>query len=181
MVDMSGSTKGWVNEAEREALVMLAEALEILGDRYAIYGFSGMTRKRCEIYPVKRFDEAYSADVRARIAGITPQDYTRMGASIRHLTRQLTHIDARTRLLITLSDGKPDDYSDHYRGDYGIEDTRQALIEAHHAGVKPFCITIDHEARAYLPHMYGAANWTIVDDVSRLPLKVADIYRRITT
>ena len=181
MVDMSGSTKGWVNEAERESLVLLAEALEILGDRYAIYGFSGMTRKRCEIYPVKRFDEAYSPEVHARIAGMAPQDYTRMGAAIRHLTALLETIDARTKLLITLSDGKPDDYSDHYRGDYGIEDTRQALIEAHHAGVKPFCITIDHEARAYLPHMYGAANWTIVDEVSKLPLKVAEIYRRLTT
>ena len=181
MVDMSGSTKGWINEAERESLVLLAEALEILGDRYAIYGFSGMTRKRCEIFRIKRFDEPYSDKVRQRIAGITPQDYTRMGAAIRHLTGLLENVDARTKLLITLSDGKPDDYSDHYRGDYGIEDTRQALIEAHRAGVKPFCITIDHEARDYLPHMYGAVNWTLVDDVSRLPLKVTDIYRRLTS
>lgn len=181
MVDMSGSTKGWINEAERESLVLLAEALEVLGDRYAIYGFSGMTRKRCEIFRIKRFDEAYSSDVRGRIAGIAPQDYTRMGTAIRHLTGLLDTVDARTKLLITLSDGKPDDYSDHYRGDYGIEDTRQALIEAHRAGINPFCITIDHEARAYLPHMYGAANWTLVDDVSRLPLKVTDIYRRLTT
>jgi nitric oxide reductase NorD protein len=181
MVDMSGSTKGWINEAERESLVLLAEALEVLGDRYAIYGFSGMTRKRCEIFRIKRFDEAYSSEVRSRIAGITPQDYTRMGAAIRHLSALLDEVDARTKLLITLSDGKPDDYSDNYRGDYGIEDTRQALLESHRMGIKPFCITIDHEARAYLPHMYGAANWTLVDDVSRLPLKVTDIYRRLTT
>ena len=87
---------------------------------------------------------------------------------------------ASTRLLVTLSDGKPDDYSDHYRGEYGIEDTRQALIEAHHTGIKPFCITIDHEARDYLPHLYGPVNWTLVDNVERLPLKVADIYRRLT-
>ena len=60
MVDMSGSTKGWINDAEREALVLLCESLETLGDRYAIYGFSGMTRKRCEVYRVKSFDEAYS-------------------------------------------------------------------------------------------------------------------------
>jgi len=180
MVDMSGSTKGWVNDAEREALVMLAEALEVLGDRYAIYGFSGITRKRCEIFRVKRFDEPYDELVRSRIAGITPQDYTRMGAAIRHLTAVLNHVEARTKLLITLSDGKPDDYSDHYRGEYGIEDTRQALIEAHRSGVKPFCITIDREARDYLPHLYGPVNWTLVDEVARLPLKVADIYRRLT-
>jgi nitric oxide reductase NorD protein len=180
MVDMSGSTKGWINDAEREALVMLCEALEVLGDRYAIYGFSGITRKRCEIFRIKRFDEPYDATVKSRIAGITPQDYTRMGVAIRHLTQLLNDVDARTKLLITLSDGKPDDYSDHYRGEYGIEDTRQALIEAHRAGIKPFCITIDHEARDYLPHLYGPVNWTLVDDVKRLPLKVSDIYRRLT-
>lgn len=180
MVDMSGSTKGWINDAERESLVMLCEALEVLGDRYAIYGFSGVTRKRCEIFRIKRFDEPYDSSVKQRIAGITPQDYTRMGVAIRHLTKILNEVDARTRLLVTLSDGKPDDYSDHYRGEYGIEDTRQALIEAHHAGIKPFCITIDHEARDYLPHLYGPVNWTLVDNVERLPLKVADIYRRLT-
>jgi len=180
MVDMSGSTKGWINEAEREALVMLCEALEVLGDRYAIYGFSGVTRQRCAIYPIKRFSEAYDAAVRARIAGITPRDYTRMGAAIRHLCTQLSAVDARTRLLVTLSDGKPDDYSDHYRGEYGIEDTRQALLEAHHAGIRPFCITIDHEARDYLPHLYGPVSWTLVDQVEKLPLKVAEIYRRLT-
>jgi nitric oxide reductase NorD protein len=181
MVDMSGSTKGWINDAEREALVMLCEALEVLGDRYAIYGFSGITRKRCEIFRVKRFDEPYSDVVKSRIAGIQPQDYTRMGVAIRHLTTLLNQVEARTKLLITLSDGKPDDYSDNYRGEYGIEDTRQALVEAHRSGIKPFCITIDREARDYLPHMYGPVNWTLVDEVARLPLKVADIYRRLTT
>lgn len=179
MVDMSGSTKGWINDAERESLVLLCEALEILGDRYAIYGFSGMTRKRCELYRIKRFDEPYNEDVRQRIAGIQPQDYTRMGVTIRHLTKLLNDIEARTKLLITLSDGKPDDY-DGYRGEYGIEDTRMSLIEAKRAGIHPFCITIDEAARDYLPHMYGAVNWTLVDDVRKLPLKISDIYRRLT-
>lgn len=181
MVDMSGSTKGWINDAERESLVMLCEALEVLGDRYAIYGFSGITRKRCEIFRIKRFADRYNDTVRRRIAGILPQDYTRMGVAIRHLTALLNAVDARTKLLITLSDGKPDDYSDNYRGEYGIEDTRQALIEAHRGGIHPFCITIDREAREYLPRMYGAVNYTVIEDVARLPLKVADVYRRLTT
>ena len=181
MVDMSGSTKGWINDCEREALVLLAEALEVLGDRYAIYGFSGVTRRRCEVYRVKRFDEPYGAAVRERIAGILPLDYTRMGAAIRHLTGILAAVDARTRLLVTLSDGKPDDFSDGYRGEYGIEDTRQALIEAKRAGVHAFCITIDRDAASYLPHMYGAVNYTVVEDVARLPVKVAEVYRRLTT
>jgi nitric oxide reductase NorD protein len=180
MVDMSGSTKGWINDAERESLVLLCESLETLGDRYAIYGFSGMTRKRCEVYRVKRFDEAYDDTVRGRISGIRPKDYTRMGVTIRHLCHLLNEVEARTKLLITLSDGKPDDY-DTYRGAYGIEDTRQALIEAKRDGVHSFCITIDTEARDYLPHMYGAANYTVIDEVRKLPLKVSDIYRRLTT
>ncbi len=155
MVDMSGSTMGWINECERTALVMLCEALEALGDRYAIYGFSGWGRKRCEIYRIKRFGERYAEDVRARIAGVQAKDYTRMGVAIRHLSKLLNEVDAKTRILFTLSDGKPDDFIDGYRGVYGIEDTRQALIEARQSGVHPFCITIDEAARDYLPHMYG--------------------------
>jgi len=180
LVDMSGSTNGWINEAERAALILLCEAFEALGDRYAIYGFSGMTRKKCEIFSIKRFDQPYDADVRARISGVRPQDYTRMGFAIRYATDLLIGIEARTRLMITLSDGKPDDYHDNYRGKYGIEDTRRALLEATRAGIRPFCITLDQEARDYLPHLYGVARYTVVDDVARLPFKVADIYRRLT-
>jgi nitric oxide reductase NorD protein len=180
MVDMSGSTQGWINEAEREALVLLAEALESLGDRYAIYGFTGMTRKRCEVFPVKQFDEPYDAEVKARISGIRPGDYTRMGAAIRHLSFRLGEVQARTKLLITLSDGKPDDYHDDYRSEYGVEDTRQALFEARRSGIHPFCITIDERAQDYLPHMYGAANYTVISEVEKLPLKVSDIYKKLT-
>ncbi len=180
MVDVSGSTKGWINDAERESLILLCEALEILGDQYAIYGFSGMTRNRCEVYRIKTFGEKFNRDVRARISGLRPQDYTRMGVTIRHLSAILNKVEAKTRILITLSDGKPDDY-DGYRGEYGIEDTRKALLEARHTGIHPFCITIDTEASEYLPHMYGPASYVLVDQVRKLPLKVADIYRRLTT
>ncbi|MCW8826075.1 MAG: VWA domain-containing protein, partial [Gammaproteobacteria bacterium] len=179
MVDMSGSTKGWINDAERESLLLLCEALESLGDRYAIYGFSGTSRKRCEIYTIKEFEDPYSDEVRGRISGIRPKDYTRMGFAIRHLTTKLQQIDAKTRMLITISDGKPDDYMD-YHGEYGIEDTRRALIEARQSGIHPYCITIDETAQEYLPHLYGPAAYTVIDDVARLPFKVSDIYRRLT-
>ncbi|MFK5892957.1 MAG: nitric oxide reductase activation protein, partial [Pseudomonadota bacterium] len=181
MVDMSGSTKGWINDAERESLVLLCEALEIMGDRYAIYGFSGIARKRCEIFRIKRFDEPYNDKVKARISGISAKDYTRMGFAIRHLTQLLEEIEAKTKLLITLSDGKPEDYDGQYRGEYGIEDTRQALFEAKQKGIHAFCITIDEQAGDYLPHMYGAANYTVINEVAKLPLKVSEIYRKITT
>jgi nitric oxide reductase NorD protein len=180
MVDMSGSTKGWVNQAEREALVLLGEALETIGDRYAIYGFSGRTHRRVDIYRVKRFDEPYNQQVRGRISGIEPRAYTRMGAPIRHLGALLRQQPARTKLLITLSDGKPEDYGSYY-GKYSIEDTRHALLELRRDGIHPFCITIDKEGSDYLPYMYGAANFACIGEVSKLPLKIADIYRKLTT
>ena len=180
MVDMSGSTLGWVNDAEREALVLLCEALEMLGDRYAIFGFSGRTNKRCEVYRIKDFEQAYDLQVRQRISGIRPKAYTRMGAAIRHLGHLLHLTRARTKLLITLSDGRPEDYGG-YKGKYGIEDTRHALLEMKQSGIHAFCITIDNEAQEYLPHMYGAANYAVIDEVHKLPQKVADIYRRLTT
>ena len=180
MVDMSGSTLGWVNNAERESLVLLCEALQLLGDRYAIFGFSGRTNKRCEVYSIKEFNESYSEVVKQRISGIRPKAYTRMGVAIRHLGKLLQDTQARTKLLITLSDGRPEDYGG-YKGQYGIEDTRHALLEMKQEGVHAFCITIDNEAQEYLPHMYGNANYAVIDEVEKLPLKVADIYRRLTT
>ena len=180
MVDMSGSTLGWVNNAERESLVLLCEALQLLGDRYAIFGFSGRTNKRCEVYSVKEFNESYSEAVKQRISGIRPKAYTRMGVAIRHLGKLLQDTQARTKLLITLSDGRPEDYGG-YKGQYGIEDTRHALLEMKQEGVHAFCITIDNEAQEYLPYMYGNANYAVIDEVEKLPLKVADIYRRLTT
>ncbi len=180
MVDMSGSTKGWINDAERESLILLCEALETLGDRYAIYGFSSITRKRCEVFKIKSFDDTYDEIIKHRITNITPQEYTRLGAFIRYFTDVLNKVDARTKLLITLSDGKPEDY-DGYRGEYGIEDTRMALLEAKQEGIHPFCITIDKEAGDYLKHMYGNTSYVVLDDVKKLPLKVADIYRQITS
>ncbi|MBI5741244.1 MAG: hypothetical protein HZA16_11060 [Nitrospirae bacterium] len=180
LLDMSGSTKGWVNEAEKESLVLMAEALESLGDRYAVYGFSGMTRNRCDFFCIKDFDEPYTDVVKRRINGISPKDYTRMGPPIRHSTKILKSIEARTKLFITLSDGKPEDY-DAYKGDYGIEDTRKALVEAKEQGIYPFCITIDREASSYLRHMYGEVNYIVIDDVKKLPNRITEIYRKLTT
>jgi nitric oxide reductase NorD protein len=180
MVDMSGSTKGWVNDAERESLIMLCEAIEALGDDYAIYGFSGWTRTRCDIYRIKAFGDRYDEAVRRRIAGIEAKDYTRMGVAIRHLTRLLAERPVRHKLLVTLSDGRPDDFGDEYRGTYGIEDTRQALQEARRQGVRSYCVTIDRHGADYLKRMYGPAAYTVLDEVGKLPTRIADIYRRLT-
>lgn len=180
MVDMSASTAGWTNRVEREALVLLCEALEALDDRYAIYGFSGRTHKDCRAYRIKEFDEPYNDAVRARIGAIQAQDYTRMGVAIRHLSGKLANVEARTKLLMVLSDGRPDD-QDGYRGPYGIEDTRRALAEARHAGIHPFCVTIDTDAGDYLPHMFGKVNFTVIDRIDKLPYRIGDIYRHLTS
>ncbi|MDP1734009.1 MAG: nitric oxide reductase activation protein [Sulfuritalea sp.] len=180
MVDMSGSTKGWVNDAERESLVLLCEAIEALGDSYAIYGFSGWTRTHCDIYPVKRFADRYDAATRQRIAGIEARDYTRMGVAVRHLSGLLVRQNTRHKLLVTLSDGRPDDYGDEYRGRYGIEDTRRALLEAREKGIRSYCVTIDRHGADYLPQLYGPAHYSVIDDAKKLPQKIAEIYRKLT-
>jgi nitric oxide reductase NorD protein len=180
LVDMSSSTEGWVNKAIKEALVLISESLEVLGDRYAIFGFSGMRRLRSELYHIKHFDEPYDDAVKGRIAAIAPIEYTRMGPPIRHVTQMLAQVEARVRLLITLSDGKPEDYDD-YKGDYAIEDTRHALIEAKCEGIHPFCITIDKKAHDYIGHMYGEVNYIFIDNVQKLPLRMPEIYRSLTT
>jgi nitric oxide reductase NorD protein len=180
LVDMSNSTEGWVGKAIKESLVLICEAMEVLNDRYGIYGFSGMRRLRCELFPVKRLDERYSLAVRQRIGAIGPKEYTRMAPAIRHMTSMFTKVEAKIRLLIILSDGKPEDYDD-YKGEYAIEDTRHALLEAKAKGIHPFCITIDRQAQDYMAHMYGEVNYIFIDKVSRLPARMPEIYRTLTS
>lgn len=179
LVDMSNSTQGWVGEAIKEALVLLCEALDVVGDRYGIYGFSGMRRLRSDFFHIKHLDEQYDDRVRQRIGSIAPREYTRMGPAVRHAISILQGVDSRVRLLITLSDGKPEDYDD-YKGEYAIEDTRHALIEAKNAGIHPFCITVDRQAHDYMAHMYGEVNYIMIDNISKLPRKMPEIYRVLT-
>lgn len=180
LVDMSNSTEGWVGRLIKETLVLLCEVMEVSGDRYGIYGFSGMRRSRCELFHVKHLDETYGEEVRQRIGAIGPREYTRMGAPIRHLTRMLQATDARLRLLITLTDGKPEDY-DGYVDVYAIEDTRKALVEARGGGIHSFCITVDQTAHDYLAHMYGRGNYIFVNNIERLPLRMTEFYRLLTS
>ena len=179
LIDMSASTRGWINRLEKEALVLLCESLETLGDRYAIYGFNGHTRKQCKIYPIKTIDEDYGKAVKEKIGAIKAELYTRIGAAIRYVGEQLQSIDAKTKILIVLSDGKPDD-ADGYRDSYGIEDTRKALFELRANGIHSHCITIDKAAMEYLPYMYGHTRFSIINEIEKLPLRMAEIYRQIT-
>jgi nitric oxide reductase activation protein len=167
-------------EIEKEGLVLMSEALEAVGDAYSINGFTSEGRRNVKFYVLKDFGEQYSDEVKRRIGGITYQNNTRLGAAIRHASAKLERQEARTRLLIVLSDGRP---YDHDYGDarYAREDTREALRQAKIAGITPFCITIDRESESELKDLYGEIGYTIIDDVLSLPERLPGIYRRLTT
>ncbi|HKZ02585.1 MAG TPA: VWA domain-containing protein, partial [Pyrinomonadaceae bacterium] len=167
-------------EIEKEGLVLMSEALEAVGDVYSINGFTSEGRRNVKFYIVKDFGEKYTDEVTQRIGGITYQNNTRLGAAIRHASARLTKQQARTRLLIVLSDGRP---YDHDYGDarYAREDTREALKQAKAQGITPFCITIDRESEAELRDLYGEIGYTIIDDVLSLPERLPGIYRRLTS
>ena len=167
-------------EIEKEGLVLMSEALEAVGDVYSINGFTSEGRRNVKFYVVKDFGEKYSEEIESRIGGITFQNNTRLGAAVRHAAHKLLRQEARTKLLIILTDGRP---YDHDYGDarYAREDVREALTEAKVAGITPFCITIDRESEAELKDLYGDVGYTIIDDVLSLPERMPNIYRRLTS
>ncbi|MBS1793117.1 MAG: VWA domain-containing protein [Acidobacteria bacterium] len=167
-------------EIEKEGLVLMSEALEAVGDVYSINGFTSEGRRNVKFYVVKDFAEKYSDEIERRIGGITFQNNTRLGAAIRHAAAKLLRQEARTKLLIILTDGRP---YDHDYGDarYAREDVREALTEAKTQGITPFCITIDRESEAELRDLYGDVGYTIIDDVLSLPERMPNIYRRLTS
>ena len=166
----------------KEALVVMTEALDELGDAYAIHGFSGQGRANVEFYLVKGFGERLGPAVKARIGGIAPKRSTRMGAALRHATRKLAAVGARAKHLMLLSDGFPqdDDYGEDRRSHvYGIRDTAVALREADAAGIAPFCITVDRAGHDYLREMCDASRYMVIEDVAALPRELPKIYRRV--
>jgi nitric oxide reductase activation protein len=187
LVDMSSSTDRKIDgrkriiDIEKEALLLMCEALEAIRDEYAIYGFSGSGRDDCQFYVVKEIGERYDERVRARIGGIYGRQKTRMGPALRHATRRLMGVDSNIKLLILLTDGKPYDSDTYQDNVYAQEDTKVALREARREKIHLFCVTVDREAADYLPHMYSDANFVIIDDVRTLPQKLPQLYRRLTT
>ncbi len=178
LVDMSRSTKGETIEREKESLIIMSEALHEVGDAFAIFGFSGDNRDNVDFYRIKDFDDAYNNLTKQRISTIQDHFENRDGTAIRHTIRKLRKRPERTKLMILLSDGKPVDKE--YSGTYAIEDTRMALKEAQHFGIKTFCITVDQTAAQYLPRMYSHSSWSVIDDVVKLPEKITRIYRMLT-
>ncbi len=166
----------------KETLVIMAEALEEIGDAYAIYGFSGHGRERVEIYRVKSFAETLNATVKGRLGGIEPKRSTRMGTALRHAVEKLAGVTSRSKHLFLLSDGFPQDYDygqDRRSNVYGIRDTAVALREAEAAGVTPFCITVDKAGHDYLRQMCDENRYMVIEDITALPRELPKIYQRV--
>jgi nitric oxide reductase activation protein len=185
LVDLSRSTanraygtRSRVIDIEKEAIVLLCEALEIVGDAYAIAGFSGSGRLGVDYYRIKEFEDPLDDAVRGRIPAMAPHRSTRMGAAIRHATGLLLKMTAKVRLLIVLGDGFPNDVD--YKKKYAIEDTSKAIYEARakHVHVKGITVNITGDAR--LDTVYGNFHHSVISDVRELPDKLLRIYGTLT-
>ncbi|TXI60731.1 MAG: VWA domain-containing protein [Limnohabitans sp.] len=181
LADLSLSTDAYatpsarVIDVIRDALYVFGEALHASGDPFSMLGFSSVRRQHVRIQHLKGFDESWGATTRDRVGAIKPGYYTRMGAALRLATRRLQLRPERQRLLLILTDGKPNDL-DVYEGRYGLEDTRQAVQEARAAGLTPLCITIDEAAHDYLPMLFGQNGYVLVHRPQDLVHRLAAIH-----
>jgi nitric oxide reductase NorD protein len=184
LVDVSASTDSWVSgdrrivDVEKEALLVVCEALDALGDPYGIFAFSGEGADAVSVISVKAFEERNGTAVRRRIAALESDRYTRIGAALRHVTAAICRQPARRRLLLVLSDGKPNDV-DVYESRYGVEDARQAVAEARRQGVNVFCLTVDREAPRYAGHLFGPAGFAVLRRTDQLPVVLIEALRQL--
>ncbi len=183
LFDTSRSTESWVDNRQvidiaRETLLALAQGLEACGDEHAIFSFSSANRQRVFVHTLKDFDERFGPRVYRRIAALKPGFYTRLGAAIRHVSAQLRQRPHGHRLLLVITDGKPNDV-DHYEGRYGVEDTMMAVREARALGQKVFGITIDRKAREWFTRMFGRNGHAIVSRPARLAQALPGLYRHL--
>ena len=185
LADLSLSTDAWINntartiDVTRDSLYLFAESLTATDDRFAIYGFSSRNRDHVRFNIIKNFADPYNGQIRSRIQAIKPGFYTRMGAAIRHASALLNKQPAQQKLLLLLTDGKPNDL-DIYEGRYGMEDTRHAIIEARQQGLQVFCVTIDEKANDYLPHIFGSGAYVVIRKANELPNELPLLYARLT-
>lgn len=183
LLDVSRSTESAVSgraviDIEREALDALAWGLDACGDDFAIHAFSSLKRHRVYVQKCKDFGEQMSAEVERRIGSLRPGFYTRLGAAIRHVSAQLSEQDRRRRLLLVITDGKPNDL-DHYEGRHGIEDTAMAVREARRAGHSVFGITVDAKGKAWFARMFGQGGFAVIPDPEKLIFALPRIYRQL--
>ncbi len=185
LVDLSKSTANTVQgsadtvlDIEKEAIVLFCEALEVVGDTYAVSGFSGTGRLGVDFFSVKDFDEVMGAAVQARINAMASQRNTRMGTALRHATRCFETVDTSVKLLVVLGDGYPNDTG--YKKEYALEDTRKAVFEARSKNVHTHGITVNIHNDLEMDDLYGPAHHTVISNVRELPDKLWRIYSSLT-
>jgi nitric oxide reductase NorD protein len=182
LVDASLSTDGWVDglrvlDVERDAALVLGEAIDGLVDELGVAAFSSHTRRHCRFTVLKGMREPWAL-ARPRLFGLAADGYTRIGPALRHATTVLKRTGARRRLALVLTDGKPNDY-DRYEGSYGIGDVQHAVLEAHAAQVHVHALAIDRTARSNLPRMFGPSGFTLVGRPRHLADAMAAVVSRM--
>jgi nitric oxide reductase activation protein len=185
LVDLSRSTahaiynsKATILDVEKEAIVLFCEALQVVGDAFAIAGFSSTGRLGVDYLRIKDFEENMNDSVKCRINAMAPQRNTRMGAAIRHAYRQLEKTASKVRLLIILGDGFPNDVD--YKHNYAIEDTRKAIFEGRSKNIFTHAITVQFSGDPRLDDLYGNVHHNVISDVRELPDKLLRIYGNLT-
>ncbi|WP_421783924.1 nitric oxide reductase activation protein NorD [Kiloniella litopenaei] len=183
LMDVSLSTDSWLDDrrvidVEKESLAILANGLDAAGDDLSIHTFTSRKRHYVRLDRVKGFDEPLNEKVMQRIGALKPGYYTRIGAAIRVMAEELDIRPNRQKLLLILTDGKPNDV-DHYEGRYGIEDARKAVQECRRKGITVFGVTIDQEAKDYFPTIFGRGAYHIVGNAARLSQALPKIYRQL--
>ncbi|MCC6533498.1 MAG: VWA domain-containing protein [Burkholderiales bacterium] len=171
--------RGRLVDRVRAGILLFAESLEMVGDSYAIAGFCSKYRDNVAYYRIKDFDEPWSIEVKAQVGGLSGRLATRMGTAIRHATACFNGVSSRRRLLLLVSDGRPEDYDDGGDRRYLHEDTRMAVKEAVARGVHPYCITVDTLANEYLPQIFGRGHYLVLDHINSLPRRLPEIYLKL--
>jgi nitric oxide reductase NorD protein len=171
LLDISLSADAWVEnrrvlDVAREAVAVTAAAMGDAQLRLAIGAFYSNTRRDCHYLRVKDFDESFVV-CPARLAGLVPTGYTRIGAALRHATALLAKTGARRQLLVLVSDGKPTDY-DRYEGRYGVEDVQQAVREAKQGRVTVRALAVDRSAKPWLGQMFGTGGFELLAHPAQL-------------
>ncbi len=168
-----------VLQLAREAAALLAQALERIGDPFMLCGFDSNGRHDVEFYRFKEFDGPYDDKVKARLAGMTGQLSTRMGAALRHAGGLMERRASQKKLVILLTDGEP---ADNYVRDpqYLRFDAKKAVEELARKGIRTFCLSLDPYADEYVSRIFGARNYLVLDHVDRLPEKLPQLYIAMT-
>ena len=186
LIDLSASTNDVVRGSDttvlqlaREATVLLADALDKIGDPFALHGFDSNGRHDVEYYHFKDFDAPYDDKAKARLAGMRGELSTRMGAAMRHAGSILKRQPSHKKLLLVVTDGEPAD-NDVRDPQYLRLDARKSVEELARNGINTYCLSLDPGADQYVSRIFGAKNYMVVDHVQRLPEKLPLLYMGLT-